>query len=632
MPLAGHSEILPLHGHPEGSINQWMTTARSYSRNFARRISPSRAVLIVLSILAFYVLASTLSNNDAGSDSRSKGSGRDSDSSTLGSNSNSNGNGNGNGNSNNQLEMSLQDKKLREERERMMLEWDSRSNYRTDLAEVGPNRISSFPESLFISSVPSNADKDHPVTLTSVSSKYVPVTAVILSWKRKEGAKAVVAHLRKYPFIQEILIWNNNPEVVLTPGEFAERGRGGVNMTAGAKSWPSVIVFNSVANLHDFSKYTTCTLAKYDHCYIQDDDWINLSLDSLYTVFVDQPDSLVTNTIPAMYAQQRTWMFQNAQLGLHTGFSWLGAGSFMPKSAVFKFLLQLGGSNLWKERVQLSDLFFSLWRNQYPIVLSHALAPLDQSSSWSGRIDQWSVVYEHMTDAMFRITTVLSGLGIVNGSPHRVGAKVDFVAEEEKPLFKDRHTRSSCANDKCLFQTNLDMFPAPEQVKWPAEPQNRDIHAHEARFKALDYPSPEFVAMHTYHYSVDQDLSTCWRSYYALTKGDFFGLQFVLPLLDLNENAKSVEIWSTLASTLQILQSSMVIKASIDGDAWMTCSGQTERIQGSVRFTDLSCTDAGKKVGIQLDTRRIQFLRFEMTDKVTSPIEVCGIRVGDMLL
>lgn len=70
----------------------------------------------------------------------------------------------------------------------------------------------------------------------------------------------------------------------------------------------------------------------------------------------------------------------------------------MPKKAVFKFLMQLGGSNLWKERVQLGDLFFALWRNQYPVVLSHALAPLDQSSSWSGRIDQWSVVYEHMVN------------------------------------------------------------------------------------------------------------------------------------------------------------------------------------------------------------------------------------------
>ncbi|KAG0014833.1 hypothetical protein BGZ80_010199 [Entomortierella chlamydospora] len=518
------------------------------------------------------------------------------------------------------MRIPLKDRKLRQEHERMMLEWDSRSNYRTDLSEVGPGRISSFPASLFTS--------DHQATTSPATSKYIPVTAVILSWKRKEGAKTVVAHLRKYPFIQEILIWNNNAEIELSVADFADHR----NQDTTENSWPSVTVFNSVANLHDFSKYTTCTLAKYDHCYIQDDDWINLSLDSMYSIFVDQPNSLTTSTIPAMYAQQRSWVFQNPQIGLHTGFTWLGAGSFMPKKAVFKFLMQLGGSNLWKERVQLSDLFFSLWRNQYPIVLSHSLAPLDQSSSWSGRIDQWSVVYEHMSDAVERITTVLSGLGLVQGSPHRVGAKVDFVTDEEEPLVKNRHTRSSCANDKCLFQTNVDMFPAPELMKWPIEPHNRDIHAHEARIKALNYPSPEFVAMHTYHYAVDQDLSTCWRSYHSFTSGDYFGLRFVLPLLELGENAKSIEIWSTLAPTLQAIQSNMVIKASIDGTTWMTCSGETEKLQGSVRFSDVTCADTGKDIGLQLDTRGIKYIRFEMTDKPASPIEICGIRVGDMLL
>lgn len=113
------------------------------------------------------------------------------------------------------------------------------------------------------------------------------------------------------------------------------------------------------------------------------------------------------------------------------------------------------------------------------------------------------------------------------------------------------------------------MFPAPELVKWPIEPHNRDIHAHEARFRALDYPNPDFVAMHSYHYAVDQDLSTCWRSYLALGKGSFFGVQFVLPLLELGGNVKSIEIWSTLASTLQVLQSNMVIKASVNGDSWV---------------------------------------------------------------
>lgn len=368
MPLAGHSEILPLHGKPEGSLAHWAANTRAYARNIARRISLSRGLVAVVVILVFYVFTSFHRNP--------RSPGRDLVDLDL------------------HPKIPLKDKKARADHERMMLEWDARSNYRTDLSETGPGRISSFHASLFSPSSSSSNSAAEPGAATAASSKYIPVTAVILSWKRKEGAKAVVAHLRKYPFIQEILIWNNNPEIELLKTEFADRGHRYNNITADHS--PSVTVFNSVANLHDFSKYTTCSLAKYDHCYIQDDDWINLAMDSMYALVVDQPDSLVTSTIPAMHAQQRSWTFQNAQIGLHTGFSWLGAGSFMPKSAVFKFLQQLGGSNLWKERVQLSDLFFSIWRNQYPIVLSHALAPLDQSSSWSGRIDQWSVVYEHM--------------------------------------------------------------------------------------------------------------------------------------------------------------------------------------------------------------------------------------------
>lgn len=42
---------------------------------------------------------------------------------------------------------------------------------------------------------------------------------------------------------------------------------------------------------------------------------------------------------------------------------------------------------------------------------------------------------------MERLTTVLAGEGSIQGSPHRKGAKIDFIAEEETPLFKDRFLR-----------------------------------------------------------------------------------------------------------------------------------------------------------------------------------------------
>ncbi|CAG8778292.1 13440_t:CDS:1, partial [Racocetra fulgida] len=38
----------------------------------------------------------------------------------------------------------------------------------------------------------------------------IPVTAIVLGWKRTESLKVVVNYISKYPYIKEILIWNNN--------------------------------------------------------------------------------------------------------------------------------------------------------------------------------------------------------------------------------------------------------------------------------------------------------------------------------------------------------------------------------------------------------------------------------------
>ena len=43
-------------------------------------------------------------------------------------------------------------------------------------------------------------------------NRLIPVTAVLLSWKRMEGLQTAVNYISKYPFIKEILVWNNNNE------------------------------------------------------------------------------------------------------------------------------------------------------------------------------------------------------------------------------------------------------------------------------------------------------------------------------------------------------------------------------------------------------------------------------------
>ncbi|CAG8537626.1 4799_t:CDS:2, partial [Scutellospora calospora] len=46
-------------------------------------------------------------------------------------------------------------------------------------------------------------------------NKLIPVTAVVLGWKRINSLKIVVNYISKYPYIKEILIWNNNNETRL---------------------------------------------------------------------------------------------------------------------------------------------------------------------------------------------------------------------------------------------------------------------------------------------------------------------------------------------------------------------------------------------------------------------------------
>lgn len=41
-------------------------------------------------------------------------------------------------------------------------------------------------------------------------NRMIPVTAVLLNWKRMEALQTAVNYISKYPFIKEILVWNNN--------------------------------------------------------------------------------------------------------------------------------------------------------------------------------------------------------------------------------------------------------------------------------------------------------------------------------------------------------------------------------------------------------------------------------------
>ncbi|KAF9991572.1 hypothetical protein BGZ65_000412, partial [Modicella reniformis] len=142
----------------------------------------------------------------------------------------------------------------------------------------------------------------------------LPATAILLGWKRLEGLKLVVRYLARYPYIKEIIIWNNNRENKLTKQDFEFDLLDNDDATTIPRygPLPELQVYNGKENLHDLAKYMACSIAKYQHCYFQDDDWLNTHMDALYTNFLTSPNLIHTNTLPLIHMEHRRWTFTNS--------------------------------------------------------------------------------------------------------------------------------------------------------------------------------------------------------------------------------------------------------------------------------------------------------------------------------
>jgi hypothetical protein len=120
-------------------------------------------------------------------------------------------------------------------------------------------------------------------------------------------------------------------------------------------------------------KFTACAVASYDKCYFQDDLWLNPYLDSLYTHSQRYPDHFIVNSRPVNYIDYKKWRFMNKELSLHTGYADLRYGAFISRKKVQTFLSQLSSQGLEAYKLQHADIYFSIWLNQYPYMISNPL-------------------------------------------------------------------------------------------------------------------------------------------------------------------------------------------------------------------------------------------------------------------
>lgn len=346
---------------------------------------------------------------------------------------------------------------------------------------------------------------DIPINLREIDKDPIPVTLVLLNWKRPHNLGQIFDHLAKYKVINEYIIWNNNNEHLIQESTLFPKG---------IPEGVSVRIINSPQNLHDYGKYLGCSMATNDYCYFQDDDWLNKYFQSQYTSFLRYPETFHSMTIPIIYLEHRRWNIYNSAVKLHAGFSWLGVGSFTSKKRVQKFLHQCSLFNLSQDELLQADIFFSYFSNDYPLELSTIPSQLDQSGAWSASVDQWGIVYKRLQIAATKVYTHLAA-----------GNKGDLISiAPPVPSYENRDIRAPCKSDECLFLTNSYPFPHPSRITYDA---TQSIKEQESAYNALDWPSNWFWDYNSYERAVDQDPFTCWTSYHNGKRGDYYGLDLL---------------------------------------------------------------------------------------------------------
>lgn len=79
-------------------------------------------------------------------------------------------------------------------------------------------------------------------------------------------------------------------------------------------------------------------------------------------------------------------------------------------------------------------------------------------------------------------------------------------------MLAQRDVRSSCANDRCLFMTNIDPFVSPDRISFDYR-NTTSIAKWETEYDQISkLPQNMEWEENSYHKAVDNDPSTCWNT------------------------------------------------------------------------------------------------------------------------
>ncbi|MDP6575963.1 MAG: hypothetical protein QF755_05765 [Candidatus Peribacteraceae bacterium] len=149
----------------------------------------------------------------------------------------------------------------------------------------------------------------------------------------------IVDHLRTMPFIDEIIIWNNNPVSLSVSGH-------------------NVRVIQSKCNIGGYGRYLCAQHAINEVIYTQDDDWIATDIKKLYESFCSDSSKITHGLIAKHFETKEKFDRGSAQV------AYMGYGAFFKKEwikVLESYVNKFGEDNLLYKH---ADWMFPLLRDQ----------------------------------------------------------------------------------------------------------------------------------------------------------------------------------------------------------------------------------------------------------------------------
>ncbi|EFC38181.1 predicted protein [Naegleria gruberi] len=419
-------------------------------------------------------------------------------------------------------------------------------------------------------------------------------TGILLHFKRRNGIKKILSMMIKYPFISQVIVWNNNPDVSITHQNLIEDYLSdGEKSKTLEKYKEMVFIHNHNENIKDKAKYLACELANTTACFYCDDDWdITRYANALLADFYNEPSVMHSVTEPYTYYTNLVWSFYDSNINLHTAFAWIGCGSMFLKSLAVNHLQKvdkfLESNPKLKNLVPLSDIFFSIWQNNAPSQIVANIAEISVEKENVAFSSQGGFLQLQHESSMMAIKILHDEL--TYNSFFTIFPKKEI--ENPFPLF----LKSPSSKDSFLFYS--DLFP------FLLKNVSFDItnHVHAKRSTRDNLPQGadvDFFYNNNPTRAVDSDPSSCWQSNRNVGMDSFFGVDLYSVVTDI-----AIEI---IYSHTKDFHATLKTRHSIDRKNWVDTSAASyesnnfsrHSFKDSVRYIEFfTQTGSRNKFGI----------------------------------